>query len=186
MDHPDILTSGIDIHSTLNTIVEILKKINQRSIHETGNVRGISDARFDDQESSLDLAPPIKDRSHKVIALVTEGGLVPLGNPDRLESAKSKRFLRYSLRGIDDLRSSAFESVSGGWDNRYINADPDRLLPLDVMREIENKAKCLKVHEYFYTTTGAAMSLEAAKKIGESIAQELKRQGVSAVIFTST
>lgn len=187
MDHPDILTSGIDIHNSVNTIVEILTKINQSGLNETRNLRNISGAQFGNQEADLDIVPsPIKNQPYKVIALVTEGGLVPLGNPDRLESAKSKRFLRYSLRGIDNLRSNAFESVSGGWDNRYINADPDRLLPLDVMREIENKAKCLKIHEYFYTTTGAAMSLEVAKKIGENIAQELKKQDVSAVIFTST
>lgn len=186
MDQPGILTNDIDIHSALNTIVGILKNINQRSIQGTENLQRISGVRLNDKGSGLDLARQTEDRPHKVIALVTEGGLVPLGNPDRLESAKSKRFLRYSLRGIDDLRSDNFESVSGGWDSRYVNADPDRLLPVDVMREIENKAKCLKVHEYFYTTTGAAMSLEVAKKIGENIAQELKRQGVSAVIFTST
>lgn len=187
MDYPDILKSGIDIHNSVNTIVEILTTVNQRGLNETRNLRNISGAQFGNQESDLDkIPPPVKNPLHQVIALVTEGGLVPLGNPDRLESTKSKRFLRYSLKGINDLKSNAFESVSGGWDSRCINADPDRLLPLDVMREIENKTECLKVHEYFYTTTGVAMSLEVAKKIGENIARELKEQGVSAVIFTST
>jgi DNA-binding transcriptional MerR regulator len=186
IDHPAV-SSSIDINNTANAIVEILTKIKQRGFAEATDWDPVYSVQSDDQERDLDKTPPgWSNLPHKVIALVTEGGLVPLGNPDRLESAKSKRFLRYSLRGIDDFRSNAFESVSGGWDSRYINADPDRLLPLDVMREIENKASCLSVHEYFYTTTGVAMSLEVAKKIGENIAQELKEQGVSAVIFTST
>ena len=44
-------------------------------------------------------APPIKDISRAVIALVTDGGLVPKGNPDRIESASATHFGKYSHRG---------------------------------------------------------------------------------------
>jgi betaine reductase len=43
-----------------------------------------------------------------------------------------------------------------------------------------------KLHRYFYTTTGVATTVDAARKIGRGIAAELKREGVSAAILTAT
>lgn len=124
--------------------------------------------------------------SGTVIALVTEGGLVPAGNPDRLESARAGRFLKYSIAGVSALAGGRFESVDRGWDNRHVNEDPNRLLPLDVISELEKDQTALKVHEYFYTTTGVATSIEDSERMGRSIAKELMDQHISAVILTST
>ncbi len=124
--------------------------------------------------------------SGTVIALVTEGGLVPAGNPDRLESARAGRFLKYSIAGVSALAGGQFESVDRGWDNRHVNEDPNRLLPLDVISELEKDQASLKVHEYFYTTTGVATSIEDSQRMGRSIAKELMDQHISAVILTST
>jgi glycine reductase len=120
------------------------------------------------------------------VALVTEGGLVPLGNPDRLESARAGRFLKYSIAGMSALAGGQFESVDRGWDNRHVNEDPNRLLPLDVISELEKDRTISKVHEYFYTTTGVATSIEDSRRMGRSIAKELRDHHISAVILTST
>src|SRR5262245_32352519 len=46
------------------------------------------------------------------VALVTEGGLVPKGNPDRLESSRGTRFFKYSMHT--------------GYDTSTVDRDPDR------------------------------------------------------------
>lgn len=134
----------------------------------------------------LNPAPPLPDLSSAVVALITEGGLVPLGNPDRLEGARSTRYLKYGLQGLDDLRQGEFESVDRGWDNTFVNQDPDRLLPLDVMREIEREKRISEIYECFYTTTGVATTVDGSRGLGRLIAADLRKQGISAAILTAT
>lgn len=131
-------------------------------------------------------AKAIKDPSNAVIALITEGGLVPMGNPDHLPSVRSENYMRYSLEGLNDLVAGQFESVDRGWDNTYVNSDPDRLLPLDVMRELEGQHLFNRLHKYFYSMTGAGTTIENARRIGRNIAREIRNIGISAVIFTAT
>ena len=121
-----------------------------------------------------------------IIALITEGGLVPIGNPDNLEPLHARRFLKYRIAGMNKLAAGSYESIDRGWDNQHVNADPNRLLPVDVMAEMEQSEPMFRVHDYFYTTTGVATTVEECQKLGESIADELRKQDVSAVIFTST
>ena len=54
---------------------------------------------FDEVAPAAPLADPAKAR----IALVTEGGLVPKGNPDGLESSRASKYLRLSLEGLRTL-----------------------------------------------------------------------------------
>lgn len=181
----DILGKDVDIQEIISRIMKVLA----REGHDLRAKcdKGIEDIGFD----YLDIdyckaAQPMKNRSHAVIALITEGGLVPKGNPDQLESARASGFYRYSIEGIVDLKAEEFESIDRGWNNSHVNEDPDRLLPLDIMRELEKKRIFSAVYQYFYTTTGAGTPISQAKKMGRRIARELKEAGVSGVIFTST
>ena len=70
-------------------------------------------------------APP-SETSQATIALVTTGGLVPRGNPDRLESGYATKWLRYSIKGLDELTPERWQSVHGGFDTTLINLDPHR------------------------------------------------------------
>jgi glycine reductase len=131
-------------------------------------------------------APPIDDLSKATIALVTEGGLIPKGNPDHIESHRATRYGRYNLEGISRLDKEGFESIHRGYDTTFVNDDPNRLLPVDVMREMEQEGIIGRLYPYFFTTTGVATFVEKSRKIGEGIAQELKESGVAGVILTST
>ena len=70
--------------------------------------------------------PAIADLSTAVIALVTSGGIVPKGNPDRIESANASKFAKYYIGDIDDLVQGEFETIHGGYDPVYALEDPDR------------------------------------------------------------
>lgn len=131
-------------------------------------------------------ANAIKDLSSAKVALVTDGGLVLKGNPDKMESHKSTRFGVYNIEGLFSLSSQDFEANHIGYDKVFVNQDPNRLVPLDVMRDLEKEKVIGKLHNKIYSTAGIGTSLANAKNIGQGIAQQLKSEGVDAVILTST
>jgi glycine reductase len=138
------------------------------------------------QYDAVDPAPPIQDLGQAKIALVTESGLVPKGNPDGLESARATKWLKYNVRGQKCLSEIDYYSVHGGFDVADINKDPCRVLPVDAVRILEGDRKFEKLHDYFYVTTGNATAISNATRFGYEIAQELLREQVNGVIFTAT
>ncbi len=134
----------------------------------------------------VDPEPPVKDLSQATIALVTSGGIVPAGNPDHIESSSASKFGSYDISGVDDLKEGEWETAHGGFDNSYCNQDPDRVLPVDVLREMEKEGKIGKLYDTFYSTVGNGTAVASSKEYGEAIGQELKEAGVDAVILTST
>jgi glycine reductase len=131
-------------------------------------------------------APRIKDIRRAKIALVTDGGLVPKGNPDEIEMRTATRFGKYPLKGMDSLHPEDYEVRHMGYDSVFVRQDPNRLVPVDVMRDLEREGAIGKLHEEFYSTTGVANIVETVRKMGQKIGEELKASGVSGVILTST
>jgi glycine reductase len=128
---------------------------------------------------------PVKDMSKAVIALVTDGGIVPVGNPDRIKGASGKTFGKYSVKDLDDLTQGNFECIHAGIDNRIASADPDRFVPVDVMRDLEREGKIGQLYEWVYSTSGCTMEFDSAIHIGQEIAKDLLKNGVTGVILTS-
>jgi len=130
--------------------------------------------------------PPVANMAEATIALVTSGGIVPKGNPDHIEASSASKYGEYSLKGLEALSSETHETAHGGYDPTYANEDPNRVLPVDAMRELEKEGVFKKFHETYYATVGNGTSVGNAKKFGAEIAQKLKDANVTAVIVTST
>ena len=130
-------------------------------------------------------AAPIADLSKSTIALVTSGGIVPVGNPDRIQSASAQKWGKYDVSRKDDLGAD-YCTIHGGYDPVYANEKPDRVAPLDILKQYEKDGYIGKVFEYFYTTTGTGTSVGNSIKFGTEIGKELKEAGVDGVILTST
>ena len=130
--------------------------------------------------------PPIKDLSKATIALVTSGGIVPKGNPDHIESSSASKFGEYDITGVTDLTADTYETAHGGYDPVYANADADRVLPVDVMRDLEKEGVIGKLHNKYYATVGNGTAVASAKAYAAEIAKRLIADGVDAVILTST
>jgi glycine reductase len=132
--------------------------------------------------------PPaaVADLSHALVALVTEAGCVPQGNPDRLPSVRAQGWFRYDLDGAETLASGRYESVHGGFDVTLANEDPNRLVPLDTVRRFVSERRIGRVHESLYTTTGNGTPVVLATKFGQEIAGELRDAGVQAVLLSGT
>jgi len=130
--------------------------------------------------------PAVKDISKARIALVTSGGIVPKGNPDHIESSSASRYGEYNIDGVTDLTDVTYETAHGGYDPVYANEDSDRVLPVDVLRDMEKEGKIGKLHEFFYTTVGNGTAVASSKAFAVEFSQKLLSAGVDAVILTST
>lgn len=128
----------------------------------------------------------VTDMKNATIALVTSGGIVPKGNPDHIEASSAMKYGKYEMESVHSADSANFATAHGGYDPTYANADPNRVLPVDTMRTMEKEGVFKKLYKYFYTTVGNGTSIANAKKFGLEIGAELKKDGVDAVILTST
>lgn len=129
---------------------------------------------------------PILDMKKAKIALVTSGGVVPKGNPDRIASSSAQNYGKYDISAVNDLDEASYETAHGGYDPTYCNEDSDRVLPVDVLRDLEKEGVIGELHKYFYTTVGNGTSVKNSKAFSEEIAKELLEDGVDGVILTST
>lgn len=134
----------------------------------------------------VERADGIKDLSSATIALVTDGGLIPKGNPDKIETERATRFGSYDIEGVSALDPEDYEAHHAGYTPALVNQDPNRLVPVDVMRELEKEGVIGKLHNTFYSTSGCASILENVKNMGEAIAGKLIHGGVQGAILTST
>jgi glycine reductase complex component B subunit gamma len=131
-------------------------------------------------------AAPVADISKCKVAIVTSGGTVPKGNPDRIEASNAQKFGEYDIEGVMDLTAETYETAHGGYDPVYANQDSDRVIPVDVLRDLEKEGKIGSLHRYFYSTVGNGTAVLSSKKYGQEIAKKLLADGVQAVIMTST
>jgi glycine reductase len=129
-------------------------------------------------------APPAREKGFK-LALITDGGLTIKGNPERMPSGRCERWYRIKIDSWKKLTPQEVEVNHFGYDNRYVAADPNRLVPLDALRELEETGEII-LHPVIYSTAGAATAMENAASFGREIARELKETGVLAAILTST
>jgi len=131
-------------------------------------------------------APPLGDLSSAVIALVTDGGLVAEGNPERIEPGRPTRYTSIPVRNVERLEPEEFDVVHSGYDTAVANQDPNRLVPLDAVRQLEKEGVIGGLYEIVHATGGAHAAVENAAQIGAQIAARLKAAGVQGVILTST
>ena len=134
------------------------------------------------------IADPV-DLSEAVIAMVTTGGIVPVDNPDRIQSASATRWGRYNIAGLDKLPNRAangYKTIHAGFDPAAADACPDVIMPIDAMRAYEKEGKYKRLHDYFYATVGTGTTESEAARMAEEIIPYLQEDGVNAIILTST
>lgn len=131
-------------------------------------------------------APGLEDLRSATIALITDGGLVPKGNPDKIEPERATKFGSYAIEGVDRLNPEDFQVNHAGYTPMFVEQNPNRLLPVDVLRDLEKEGFIGKLHHVFYSTSGCASILANVKNMGQGMAEELKARGVQAAILTST
>jgi glycine reductase len=131
-------------------------------------------------------ANPIDDVSQAKIGLVTCGGLVPIGNPDRLPGGPSQIWLRYPIGDLNSMEPGKWESVHVGFFTEITDQNPNYVLPLNLMRSLEDQGVVGSIHDEYYTTSGRGTTVADSKRIGQEMAVHLKEADVDAVVMVAT
>lgn len=134
----------------------------------------------------VEIAKPVVDLSKATIAFANTGGIVPIDNPDRIQSASATRWGRYSIEGMERLEGGVFKTIHAGFDPAAADADPNVIVPIDSLRVYEKEGKIGKLHEYFYSTVGTGTTQAEAARMGQEMVEYFKNEGVDAVILSST
>lgn len=134
----------------------------------------------------VDPLPAIKDISKVKVAVVTSGGIVPQGNPDRIESSSATKYGIYDITGMDSMSKKDFMTIHGGYDRAFVTENPNLVIPLDVLRDLEREGVIGELCNYFVSTTGTGTSVGNAKGFGEEFSKKLVADGVGAVLLVST
>jgi glycine reductase complex component B subunit gamma len=132
---------------------------------------------------SVPPAPPLSDPSSALLAVVSEAGVVPRGNPDRIKFSAATNWAVYSL---DVIQPGAVEVVHGGFDASFANVDPNRVLPVDALRDLVAAGEVGGLLDRYFVTVGNGTPVESCVAFGAAIAADLKRAGVDGVVLPAT
>lgn len=127
-----------------------------------------------------------KPLSEAKIAVVTDGGLVPKGNPDNQVPTNSTTYRKYDFGDVKSLDYEDYQVSHQGYNNEFILEDPNRLVPIDALVSLKEEGVIGDIHHMFYSTAGVMTGKDVCKEFGIGIAEELKNNNVDAVILTST
>lgn len=128
----------------------------------------------------------VADLSKAVVALVSTGGIVAKGNPQRLETTRCTKWVKYDISGKDRLSPEEYQCIHGGYENTFANEDPNRVAPVDALRAFEKKGIIGKLYDGFYAYCGAMAVLDVAKRVAAEMIEDMRINGIDAVILTST
>jgi glycine reductase len=131
-------------------------------------------------------AAPIADLASAMIAMVTTGGLVRKGNPDKQVSANATRYYRHSVAELRSLSGSDWEAYHAGYFNHIVNANPNYILPLNFLRDLEEAGVIGGVYEGIYALPGVSTPVAVSQMMGHSIAQDLQDAQVSGCLLVAT
>lgn len=127
-----------------------------------------------------------RDLSQATIALISTGGLIPIGNPDRQVSGNAERYFSYPVDGLDSLSGQDWEAFHGGYYNQIASDNPNYILPLSHLRHLESEGVIGRVASQIITLPGVSTPVAKSKRLGAEMAQELKDAGVDACILVAT
>jgi len=133
----------------------------------------------------VEAPPPIQDMGNSRIALITEAGLVPTGNPDLMETWNATKWLRYELPE-EAMKSGDYEIRHGGHITTWVHENPNRNVPLDAMRSLEQEGEFGELFKEYLVTCGNMAAVATMKKLGHEMGEYLKTHNVQGVILTAT
>ena len=128
----------------------------------------------------------IKDLSTAKICIMTSGGIVPSGNPDGFEACFCSKYKFYSFDDFGGEKIPNAEVAHGGYDPTFANEDANRVMPVDVLFELQKEGVIGEVYPYAGVTVGNAMAVDQAMTFGDGFAKQLLADGVDGVLLTST
>ena len=132
--------------------------------------------------------PAVKDMKRCEVALVSDCGLCPKGNPHGLSGRGNKVWCTYEADELFPEKGPlpAYEVAHTGYYPKDVLENPYRIVPVDIMRELESEGLIGKFHPTYFCTSGNITPTMVCSDMGDGIAAEIKKREIGAVILTST
>ncbi len=138
------------------------------------------------EKDMVPIAAPLKDLKTARIAIMNTGGIVPVDNPDKIQSASATRWGKYDISKMDALKGGEFKTIHAGFDPAAANADPNVIMPVDSMKALLKEGVYGSLHPYFYSTVGTGTTQAEASRMAKEILVLLQEDKVDGVIMVST
>jgi glycine reductase len=173
-----------------------IRKLGLRDKPAANRVGDMLSARLHDRPFKTELpiempdqvapAAPVTSIGGALLALVTTGGLVPRGNPDKLVRGGATTYFKYSIDGLESMTPDRWECIHRGFFTDIVNQNPNYILPLNLIRELERRSEVGSVHGTYFSTSGVGTAVADSKRMGAQIAREMKEAGVQACVMVAT
>lgn len=169
----------IDYHRTASerSIDMLLRKYYHQEYHTEIEMPDIPD---------ISVGVPQKPLSDSTILFLTDGGLVPKGNPDHVAPFCGNDFYVYDIGPSKALEASEFQISHQGYDHTAILEDPNRLVPVDAANRLVENGVIRQIYHKFISVAGVMTPTSQSILLGKRIARYIAKCPVDAVIITST
>ena len=87
---------------------------------------------------------------------------------------------------MDALKAGEFKTIHAGYDPMMADSNPNSVLPLDVLRQMEKEGKIGKLHEFFYSTVGTGTTQKEAARMAQEMIPPIQEANVDGVLLVST
>ena len=89
------------------------------------------------------------------------------GNPDKQVAANATRYHRHSVKELEALTPEGWEAYHAGYFNHIVNKNPNYILPLSFLRDLEGKGQIGRVHEWMYALPGVSTPVAPGRELGQ-------------------
>ncbi len=134
----------------------------------------------------IPILPPVTNLAEACLALVTETGAVPLGNPDGFKSHRNTVWKKYSMAGLNSMQESKWEFRHAGFYPGFYLKNPNYAAPLDVCRQMEKEGVFARLYPALYSVCGNNGQISVMQRIGREMAADMKAEGVDIALLVST
>ena len=134
----------------------------------------------------IPILPPVTNLAGACVALVSETGLVPLGNPDGFKSHRNTTWEKYLIADLDSFQEGKWEFRHAGWEVSFNIKNPNYAAPLDVARQMEKKGVFAKLYPDLYSVCGNNGQISVMQRIGREMAADMKAEKVDIALVVAT
>ncbi len=131
-------------------------------------------------------AQPLADLARTTIALATTSGLVPWGNPDQFWARRNTKWAKYPVGGHQLMEKGKWEAVHSGYNTAIVGQNPNYAVPLDAIRELEDRQAFGSLYSFYYSTTGGQGAPQVMQRMAREMSQDMKAAGVDGVLLVAT
>jgi glycine/betaine/sarcosine/D-proline reductase family selenoprotein B len=87
---------------------------------------------------------------------------------------------------LRSLTGKDWEAYHSGYFNHIVNSNPNYILPLNFLRDLEAEDVIGQVFEWIYALPGVSTPVAISRTLGQSIAQDLRDGQVNGCLLVAT